>query len=160
MPVWMVVPSPHAHLAGTLLPRGFFLGLGLIDLAALAVDRLAARWSLPGAAAVLLLGNAHGDHLALHAAVASRLPAQLGALGLHLIAGAAAGLLVGLLAPRLVDALVRADRNLLLLTVALAFVAYGLGQWFGGGGLLAVFIAGLCLSNGRYRKVVLVQSRG
>lgn len=71
MPVWMVVPSPHAHLAGTLLPRGFFLGLGLIDLAALAVDRLAARWSLPGAAAVLLQGNAHGDHQALHAAVAS-----------------------------------------------------------------------------------------
>lgn len=68
------------------------------------------------------------------------MPAQLGALGLHLIAGAAAGLL--------------------LLTVALAFVAYGLGQWFGGGGLLAVFIAGLCLSNGRYRKVGLVQSRG
>jgi len=32
--------------------------VGLIDLAALAVDRLAAGWRLPGAAAVLLLGLA------------------------------------------------------------------------------------------------------
>ena len=52
----LVVPQAHAHLEGTLLPRGFFLGLGLIYLAALAVDRLAAHWRLPGAAAVLLLG--------------------------------------------------------------------------------------------------------
>ena len=48
----------HTHLAGTLLPRGFFLGMGLIYLAALALDRLAAHWRLPGAAAVLLLGLA------------------------------------------------------------------------------------------------------
>jgi hypothetical protein len=41
------LPPPHAHLQGTLLPRGFFLGLGLIYLAALAVDRLAANWRLP-----------------------------------------------------------------------------------------------------------------
>jgi cell volume regulation protein A len=54
---WLIAsPLPHAHLEGTLLPRGFFLGLGLIYLAALAVDRLAAHWRLPGAAAVLLLG--------------------------------------------------------------------------------------------------------
>jgi len=46
----------HQHLAGTLIPRGFFLGLGLMYLAALAVDRLAAYGRLPGAAAVLLLG--------------------------------------------------------------------------------------------------------
>ena len=38
-----------------MLPRGFFLGLGLISLA---VDRLAVNWRLPGAAAVLLLGLA------------------------------------------------------------------------------------------------------
>ena len=38
----IALPLPHAHLEGTLLPRGFFLGLGLIYLAALAVDRLAA----------------------------------------------------------------------------------------------------------------------
>ena len=55
-PLLIALPLPHAHLQGTLLPRGFFLGLGLIYLAALAVDRLAANWRLPGAAAVLLLG--------------------------------------------------------------------------------------------------------
>ena len=54
----IALPLPHAHLQGTLLPRGFFLGLGLIYLAALAVDRLAAHWRLPGAAGVLLLGLA------------------------------------------------------------------------------------------------------
>ena len=43
----MALPLPHTHLEGTLLPRGFFLGLGLIYLAALAVDRLAANWRLP-----------------------------------------------------------------------------------------------------------------
>lgn len=36
-------PDTQAHLAGTLLPRGFFLGMGLIYLAALALDRLAAH---------------------------------------------------------------------------------------------------------------------
>jgi cell volume regulation protein A len=295
MPVLMVVSQPHAHLAGTLLPRGFFIGLGLLYLAALALDRLAARWRLPGAAAILLLGLAlpshlvaqpigpvqletlhrvslallifyaglrtdlrrirgmagaglrlgsvgvlitlaitalallalaplaplapaglpvsaalltvcclgatdgaaledllealhhavggrlrhllqfeaalstltsllvfafvasilqgagHGDHQALHAAVIGRLPEQLAAVGLHLLAGAAAGLLVGLLAPRLIDALVRSEPQLLLVTVALAFVTYGFGQLLGGGGLVAVFVAGVCLSNGRYR---------
>ncbi|MFM7314053.1 MAG: hypothetical protein ACKO0M_12955, partial [Cyanobium sp.] len=54
----MVTLQPHAHLEGTLLPRGFFLVLGLIYLAALAMDRLAAHWRVPGAAAVLLLGLA------------------------------------------------------------------------------------------------------
>lgn len=288
----MVTLQPHAHLAGTLLPRGFFLVLGLIYLAALAVDRLAAHWRVPGAAAVLLLGLAlptdlltrahplgpvqvetvhrvslallifyaglktdlrrirgmtavglrlgsagalitlaitglallllaplmpaglppaaaalavcclgatdsgaledllkalrhavrgrlshllqfevavstlvtlllyglaagllqmhpHGDHEALHGVLAQRLPEQLGAVGLHLLAGSVAGLIVGALAPRLIDALVRSDPQLLL--VALAFVAYGLGQWLGGGGLVAVFLAGVLLSNGRYR---------
>ncbi|MFM7362850.1 MAG: cation:proton antiporter [Cyanobium sp.] len=284
----MVASQPHAHLAGTLLPRGFFLGLGLIYLAALALDRLAARWRLPGAAAILLLGlvlptgllaqaqplgalqleTLHRVSLALlifyaglrtdlrrirgmagaglrlgslgvlitvaitalallalaplafaplapaglpasaalltvcclgatdsgaledllealrhpiaagfrhllqfeaalstlttllafsflasvlQGAGMARLPEQLAALGLHLIGGAAAGLLVGLLAPRLIDALVRSEPQLLLVTVALAFVTYGFGQILGGGGLVAVFVAGVCLSNGRYR---------
>ena len=287
-------PETHAHLAGTLLPRGFFLGLGLIYLAALAVDRLAAGWRLPGAAAVLLLGLAipsdllarsqplgplqletlhlvslalllfyaglrtnlrriqgmkaaglrlgtlgllitvliaglalwllapglpgglppavvwlvvcclaatdsgaledllvalrhsvsgrlshllefeaalstvmallcfgfatailqgqvHGEHQSLHAALASRLPEQLGALALHVLAGLVAGVAVGGLAPRLIDRLVRSDQQLLLVAVALAFVAFGFGQLLGGGGLLAVFLAGVCLSNGHYR---------
>ncbi|MFM7238162.1 MAG: hypothetical protein ACKOZN_00955 [Cyanobium sp.] len=55
-PVLIALPLPYAYLEGTLLPLGFFLGLGLIYLAALAVDRLAATWRLPGVAAVLLLG--------------------------------------------------------------------------------------------------------
>lgn len=287
-------PETHAHLAGTLLPRGFFLGLGLIYLAALAVDRLAAGWRLPGAVGVLLLGlaipsdllarsqplgplqletlhlvslalllfyaglrtdlrrirgmkaaglrlgtlgllitvliaglallllapglpgglppavvwlmvcclaatdsgaledllvalrhnvsgrlshllefeaalstvmallcfgfatailqgQAHGEHQSLHAALASRLPEQVGALALHVLAGLGAGVAVGGLAPRLIDRLVRTDQQLLLVAVALAFVAFGLGQLLGGGGLLAVFLAGVCLSNGHYR---------
>ena len=292
---WLIaLPQPHAHLEGTLLPRGFFLGLGLIYLAALAVDRLAARWRLPGAAAVLLLGlliptgwltqtqplgpvqvetlhrvslallifyaglktdlrrirgmtapglrlgcggvvitvaitalallvlvpllpgglppaaavlaacclgatdssaiedllvalrhavggrlihllqfevavstvvallgyglaagllqvQPHGDHQALHGLLGARLSEQLGALGLHVIAGLLAGLVVGVLAPRLIDALVRSEPMLLLVAVALAFVAFGFGQLLGGGGLLAVFVAGVSLSNGRYR---------
>ena len=286
------IPSPH--LEGTLLPRGFFLGVGLIYLAALAVDRLAASWRLPGAAGVLLLGlliptawlnqsqlldavhvetlhrvslallmfyaglrtdfrrirgmavaglrlgcagvvitvaitafalfllapwlfnplppaaallavcclgatdsgaiedllvavdhpirgrlthllqfeaavsslvtllgfgmlagvlqaNHHGDHQALHGLLAMRLNDQLAAVGLHLLAGVMAGLVVGGVAPRLIDALVRSEPMLLLVTVALAFVAYGFGQILGGGGLLAVFVAGVLLSNGRYR---------
>jgi cell volume regulation protein A len=293
-PLLIAQPLSHAHLEGTLLPRGFFLGLGLIYLAALAVDRLAATWRLPGAAAVLLLGlviptefltqaqplgpvqvetlhrvslallifyaglktdlrrirgmtaaglrlgcggvlitvaftalallllapllpgglppaaavlavcclgctdsgaiedllvalghsiprrlshllqfevavntvvtllsfglvagvlqvHSHGDHQALHGLLASRLPEQLGAVGLHLLAGLLAGLIVGGVAPRLIDALVRSEPMLLLLAVALAFVAFGFGQLLGGGGLLAVFVAGVLLSNGRYR---------
>ena len=43
----LLIALPHPHLQGTLLPRGFFLGLGLNYLAALAVDRLAATWRLP-----------------------------------------------------------------------------------------------------------------
>ncbi|MBD1192807.1 cation:proton antiporter [Vulcanococcus sp. Clear-D1] len=290
----MALPLPHTHLEGTLLPRGFFLGLGLIYLAALAVDRLAAHWRLPVAAAVLLLGlvipsqwltqaqplgplqletlhrvslallifyaglktdlrrirgmtvaglrlgcggvlitvvitalallllapllavglppaaavlavcclgatdsgaiedllvalghsirgrlshllqfevavstvvtllgfgllagvlqaHPHGDHQALHGLLAVRLMDQLGAVGLHVIAGLLAGLAVGAAAPRLIDALVRSEPMLLLVAVVLAFVAFGFGQLLGGGGLLAVFVAGVLLSNGRYR---------
>jgi cell volume regulation protein A len=286
------LPSPgHAHLAGTLLPRGFFLGLGLIYLAALALDRLAERLKLPAAAAILLLGlalpsdilaqaqpvgplqvetihrvslallifyaglgtnlrrirgmvaaglqlgtvgglitflitglallllgpslaeglpvaavwlaacclvptdsgaledvlvslgprlngrlthllqfetalstltallgfgflagvfqaHSHGEHQALHGAIAATVTAQLGALALHLLAGLAAGALVGVLAPRLIDTLVRSEQKLLLVAISLAFVAYGLGQLLGGGGLIAVFAAGVCLANG------------
>jgi cell volume regulation protein A len=290
----IALPLLQTHLDGTLLPRGFFLGLGLIYLAALAVDHLAANWRLPGAAAVLLLGlviprewlnqaqslgpvqvetlhrvslallifyaglktdlrrirgmtaaglllgfagvaitlaitalallpvapalpggglltpallavcclgatdsgaiedllvalghsiqgrlshllqfeaavstvvtllgfgmlagllqaQSHGEHQALHGLVTTRLPDQLGAVGLHVIAGLVAGLIVGAVAPRLIDVLVRSEPMLLLVAVALAFVAFGFGQLLGGGGLLAVFVSGVMLSNGRYR---------
>ena len=296
-PVLLVLTSePHAyaHLPGTVLPRGFFLGVGLIYLIALALDRQAAQWRLPGAAAVLLLGlaippnlmdlappvapdriealhrvslalllfyaglrtdlrsirgmqaagirlstlgllitvlltgsalmmmapllpgdlptkalwltvcclgstdsgaledllvalrhrvsgrlstllefesalstvmailffgftvailqgNLHQEHQSVHAALQSRLPEQLGAVALHVLAGLVAGIAVGSLAPRLIDRFVRSDQQLLLVTIALAFVAFGFGQWLGGGGLLAVFVAGVCLAKGRYR---------
>jgi potassium/hydrogen antiporter len=286
------VSSPH--LQGTLLPRGFFLGLGAIYLLALAADRLAANFRLPGAAAILLLGlviptdwltqsqwldsvhvetvhrvslallifyaglktnvrrirglssvglalgiggvvltvgitglvlvllaplvwpglppaaallavaclgatdsgaiedlliavghpinarlshllqfevavstvvtllgfgllagvlqvQTHGNHQELHGLFAVRVINQLSAVGLHVIAGVLAGILVGTVAPRLIDALVRSEPMLLLVAVALAFVAFGFGQILGGGGLLAVFVAGVMLSNGRYR---------
>jgi cell volume regulation protein A len=96
-------------------------------------------------------GHLHGEHQALHGLLATRLPEQLGAVGLHVMAGLLAGLIVGAVAPRLIDGLVRSDAQLLLVAVALAFVAYGLGQGLGGGGLLAVFVAGVLLANGRYR---------
>ena len=282
----------HAHLEGTLLPRGFFLGLGLIYLAALALDRLAERLKLPGAIAILLLGLAfpsavltqaqpfglvevetihrvslallifyaglstdlrrirgmvgtglrlgtvgalitllttglgllllrpalagglplaavwlvaaclvatdcgaledllvalgprvsgrlrhllqfeaalsiltallsfgfiagvfqgHGnsEHQALQGAFGATVPMQLAAVALHLLAGLVAGVLVGGLASRLIDGLVRSEPQLLLVAIALAFVAYGLGQLFGGGGLMAVYAAGVCLANGQ-----------
>lgn len=44
------------HLEGTILPRGFFLGLGLIYLLALGLDRLCERLRLPGTVAILLFG--------------------------------------------------------------------------------------------------------
>jgi len=285
---------PNPHLEGTLLPRGFFLGLGLIYLVALAVDRLAAKLRLPGAVAVLLLGlilptawldqsqlldsvheetihrvslallifyaglrtdlrrirgmvlvglrlgiagvftmlattaialfilapllftdlppaaallavcclgatdsgaiedllvavghpirgrlthllqfeaavstvvtllvfglvagvlqaTPHNEQQALHGLLASRLLDQLSAVGLHVVAGLVAGLVVGGVAPRLVDVLVRSEPMLLVVAISLAFMAFGFGQILGGGGLLAVFVAGAFLSNGRYR---------
>ena len=57
------VPA-HVHATGTLLPRGFFLALGLIYLVALGLDRLAERLRLPASAAVLLLGLGLHDLLA------------------------------------------------------------------------------------------------
>jgi len=100
--------------------------------------------------ALLQIGS-HGEHQDLHASLFGRLPDQVGAVGLHLVTGVMAGSAVGLLAPRLIDALVRSEQKLLLVAVALAFVAYGFGQLLGGGGLLAVFVSGVFLSNGRYR---------
>ena len=84
-----------------------------------------------GLVAGLLQAQPHGGHQALHGLLASRLPEHLGALGLHLLAGLLAGLVVGAVAPRLIDALVRSEPMLLLVAVALAFVAFGFGQLLG-----------------------------
>jgi len=294
MPLLTLFPQlpGHAHLEGTLLPRGFFLGLGLIYLAALALDRLAERLKLPAAIAILLLGLAlpsglltqaqpfgpvevetihrvslallifyaglstdlrrirgmvgaglrlgtvgalitllitglallplrpvlagglplavvwlvaaslvatdsgaledllvalgprvsgrlrhllqfeaalstltallsfgflagvfqghgHSEHQALQGAFEATVTTQLAAVALHLLAGLVAGVLVGGVASRLIDGLVRSEPQLLLVAIALAFVAYGLGQLLGGGGLMAVYAAGVCLANGQ-----------
>lgn len=93
----------------------------------------------------------HADHLSLHVEVAGSMPTQLLMVLRHLLAGVIAGLLVGALAPPLINRLVRSESQMLLLAISLAFVAYGLGQAIGGGGLLAVFAAGMVLSNGRFR---------
>jgi cell volume regulation protein A len=293
LPLAVMLPPAHGHLEGTVLPRGFFLGLGLVYLLALGCDRLAERGRLPGAVPILLLGllipsafirshhlgplqleslhrislallifhaglrtdlrhlsglkaagirlgtvgmlitvalaglallllapllpdalppaaawlavcclgatdsgtledlivalphalggrlrhllqfetalstvtsllcfgflagllqaHGHSDHQDLHAVLHNSVPAQLGGVLRQLLAGAAAGLAVGLMAPRLIDSLVRSDAQLLLVAVALAFETYGLGQMLGGSGLLAVFVAGVLLSNSRYR---------
>jgi cell volume regulation protein A len=87
----------------------------------------------------------------LHGEAAKDLLTQLGLVGRHVLAGLLGGGLVGALAPWLVDRLVRSEQQLLLVAISLSFVAFGLGQLFGGGGLLAVFVAGMWLSNGHYR---------
>ena len=99
----------------------------------------------------LLKNQTHVDHHAFRGLLAVGALDQVGAVGLHVVAGLLAGLLVGALAPRFIDAIVRSESMLLLVAVALAFVSYGLGQILGGGGLVAVFVAGVMLSNGRYR---------
>ncbi|WP_231598252.1 cation:proton antiporter [Synechococcus sp. CBW1002] len=104
-----------------------------------------------GFLAGLLKDQSHGDHHAVQGLLAIGAMDQFGAVGLHVVAGLLAGLLVGALAPRFIDAIVRSEPMLLLVAVALAFVSYGLGQILGGGGLVAVFVAGVMLSNGRYR---------
>ena len=99
----------------------------------------------------LLQLDSHSNHLELHTTLVGDLNGQLFNVVRHVLAGALAGALVGGLAPRLVDGLVRSEQHLLLMAIALAFVAFGLGQLLGGGGYIAVFSAGVWLSNGHYR---------
>ena len=123
----IALPLPHAHLEGTLLPRGFFLGLGLIYLAALAVDRLAAAWRLPGAAAVLLLGLL----------IPTEWLTQAQPLG-----------------PLQVETLHRVSLALLIFYAGLKTDLRrirGMTAYVVDTGQLAVFVAGVLLSNGRYR---------
>ncbi|MFN5221069.1 MAG: cation:proton antiporter [Cyanobacteriota bacterium] len=95
--------------------------------------------------------NGHAGHADFH-------PARIGPQGVplldvlrHLISGILAGLLVGIGARPLINRLVRAQEHLLIMTISLAFITYGLGQFFGGGGMVAVFISGLLLGNWHYR---------
>lgn len=50
--------AAQAQLPGTVLPRGFFLVVGLVYLLALGLERLCHRQRIPGAVAILLFGLA------------------------------------------------------------------------------------------------------
>ncbi|MFM9101479.1 MAG: cation:proton antiporter, partial [Cyanobium sp.] len=84
-----------------------------------------------GFVAGLLQAHGHSDHQGLHGPMAIGVHAQLGGVLRQLLAGVAAGLAVGTLAPWLINSLVRSDAQLLLVAVALAFETYGLGQLLG-----------------------------
>ena len=96
-------------------------------------------------------GQPHGGHGHLHATYGSGVVVEeLLNLLKHLFAGVLAGILVGLGASLLIDRLLREHSQLLVLAISVAFVSYGLGNTFGGGGIVAVFVCGLVMSNWRY----------
>ena len=104
-----------------------------------------------GLIAGMLQLHGHDHPLGLQAEVASTMAPQLLMVLRHLLAGLLGGACVGVCSPTLIRRLVHSEAQLLLLAVALAFVAFGLGQQLGGGGLVSVFVTGMWLSNGRYR---------
>jgi cell volume regulation protein A len=75
------------------------------------------------------------------------LPTGLAVVLAKLFGGIAAGLFVGVIANRLIPLLVRHSEQLLLLAVAVAFMAYAAGTFLGGGGMVAVYVCGLLLAN-------------
>ena len=101
--------------------------------------------------AALFQAQDHGGHGHLHAAYGLGAVQELLNLFKHVLAGVLSGLLVGLGASVLIDRLLREHSQLLVLAISVAFVAYGLGNVFGGGGIVAVFVCGLVMSNWHYR---------
>jgi cell volume regulation protein A len=104
-----------------------------------------------GFIAALFQAQAHGGHGHLHAAYGLGAVQEVLNLLKHVLAGVLSGLLVGLGASVLIDRLLREHSQLLVLAISVAFVAYGLGNLFGGGGIVAVFVCGLVMSNWHYR---------
>jgi len=104
-----------------------------------------------GFIAAFFQGKAHLGHGDLHAVYGSGVAHELLTLLKHLLAGVLAGILVGLSASLLIDRLLRDHAQLLVLAISVAFVAYGLGNVLGGGGIVAVFVCGLVMSNWQYR---------
>ncbi len=104
-----------------------------------------------GFIAALFQAQAHGGHGHLHAAYGLGAVQEVLNLLKHVLAGVLSGLLVGLGASVLIDRLLREHSQLLVLAISVAFVAYGLGNVFGGGGIVAVFVCGLVMSNWHYR---------
>ena len=104
-----------------------------------------------GFISALFQAQAHGGHGHLHAFYGLGAFEEVGNLLKHLFAGVLAGILVGLGASLLIDRVLREHSQLLILAISVAFVSYGLGNVFGGGGIVAVFVCGLVLSNLHYR---------
>ena len=105
-----------------------------------------------GLISALFQAQAHGGHGHLHATYGSGVVVgELLNLLKHLFAGVVAGILVGVGASLLIDRVLREHSQLLVLAISVAFVSYGLGNIFGGGGIVAVFVCGLVLSNWHYR---------
>ena len=110
---------------------------------------------LTTAAAILCFGfvaglgqaDSHGVHDYLHASHFANLGSQCLALGQHLLAGILAGGGIGLGARLLMAPLMGIGEQLLILAISIAFMAYGLGNFLGGGGLVAVFTAGLVMAS-------------
>lgn len=104
-----------------------------------------------GFISALFQTQAHDGHEHLHAVYGLGAFEELGNLLKHLFAGFLAGILVGFGASVLIDRVLREHSQLLVLAISVAFVAYGLGNSLGGGGIVAVFVCGLVLSNWHYR---------
>lgn len=97
---------------------------------------------------VLLFQASTLDHPGAHAvAPLQALPIGLAQLLHQLFGGIGAGLVVGVLTNRLIPLLVRYREHLLLLAISVAFLAFALGTFLGGGGMVAVYTCGLLLAN-------------
>lgn len=95
----------------------------------------------------IFLAFQHGGHGDFHLGALQEVPESLLLLIARLLAGLGGGLLVGLIANRLIPLLVSRAEHLLILAISVAFVAYAMGNIIGGGGLISVYTAGLVLAN-------------
>lgn len=104
-----------------------------------------------GFVASLFQARSHPGHGYIHTNFVSGLFPEIQLLLSHLLGGVVAGLLVGLCASLMIDRLLREHSQLLVLAISVAFVSYGTGNWFGGGGMVSVFVSGLLMANWHYR---------
>lgn len=100
-----------------------------------------------GLVVTLFLGVDHGGQGLSQLDALWVVPAGLLELLHHLLAGLAAGTVVGLAGNRLIKLVVQHGEHLLILAISMGFVAYALGNLLGGGGLISVYTAGLVLAN-------------
>lgn len=100
-----------------------------------------------GLVVTLFLGVDHGGQGLSQLDALRVVPTGLLQLLVHLLAGLATGLVVGLTGNRLIRLVVQHSEHLLILAISMTFVAYALGNLLGGGGLISVYTAGLVLAN-------------